>query len=340
MSSNVYFLPFVFLIVSAPSVAHEVTQRVGGFLSSSGESRSMARVLGRVEAPKILSGELQAGLSINASVERLRYEDDAKPDYMKKNFDSNQRIDQSFSFDNDWTLAKRTEVTVGASFSGDGVTSSQSRRSSLGQWMLNDQLRLGLAVSSSETRRPRNEIVDYDSSTIALKPRVISNSAGVLFKAILNPTTMVNGDYNQVLSTDRPRLHSWSAGVKQYIPPCDCAVHADVGRVINLGDLNTNMSSGELTGSQWSLSYLQTLAPQTHSRISYRFAREDEFTRAYQEHLVFGSDSYTAAVSHEFQKTRIAGAERPLLMDLAATRYIDNRGSAATTMEMGAGVKF
>jgi hypothetical protein len=110
--------------------------------------------------------------------------------------------------------------------------------------------------------------------------------------------------------------------------------------VINLGKLNTNMSAGELTGSQFTVSYLQSLWPKAHGRVAYRYAREDEFTRAYEDHLVFGADSYVAALSHELDGVVIGDSERTVLLDVAATRYLHNKEGSATTLELGGSVKF
>jgi hypothetical protein len=328
------------MVCAAPALAHEVDQRIGGYSSSDGESRSMAWMNGRADVPAMASGEIVSSLTVNANIERVRVSGEANTEYMKTHFPDGQRLEQTFGMDSDWTYSKTTNFAFGGSISGDGVVKTTSKRASIGQWLLGDQLRIGVSGSTTETKRPEARILDYDSVTILLKPRMVSTSAGLSVKAILNPTTIVNGDYSKVQSTERPALQSWAVGARQYIPSCECSVHGDMARVINLGALNTNMSTGQLMGTQVSVSYLQTLWRDGHARLSYRYAREDEFTRAYNDHLVFGSDSYTAAISHEFQKTRIQGRDRPLLVDLAATRYIDNKRAAGTTMEMGGSVKF
>ena len=239
-----------------------------------------------------------------------------------------------------WTISKTSNFSFGGSVSGDGVVKTTSKRVSAGQWLLGDQLRVGVYGSSSETKRPETGFLDYDSVTLVFKARTVSNTVGLSLKGILNPTTTVTADYSSVKSTDRPPLQSWAVGAREFIPACDCSFHGDIARVINLGALNTNMSAGQLVGTQATASYLQSLWKDGHGRVAYRYAREDEYTRAYNDHLAFGSDSFTAAVSHEFQNARIWERDRPLLMDLAATRYLDNSKFSGTTVEMGAAVKF
>jgi len=337
--ATVLFCAFVvslFVGSTAEVLAHEVDQRVGGYSSTDGEARMMAKFAGRAEAPLIGDGDWAPAVSFSAQIERVK----SKDKYMQSNFPLGERVDKNFSVDGYLTVAKRMEVAIGASQGGDSVSSVASARTSFGHWLLGDQLRLGFNASYSKTKRPEDSFLDYDSATVTVLPNVSSIVMGFNLKALLNPTTTVTGDYAVAKSTDRPLLRSWTLGLKQFIDPCHCAVHAESGRVINLGKLNTNMTDGELTGNQWSLSYLQSLWQDAHARISYRYAREDEFTRAYGDHLVFGADSYVAAISQEFQKARIAGAERPLLVDLAATRYIDNKSGSATTFEVGGSVKF
>ncbi len=322
------------------SFSHQLDQRIGGYSSSGGESRSMAKINGRADVPAMASGEVQSSLSINATIEGVSIEGDEKNEYMKKHFPTGQRLDQNFGLDSDWTFSKTSNFTFGGSVSGDGVVKTTSKRASAGQWLFADQLRVGVYGSTSETKRPEAGFLDYDSVTLVFKSRTVANTGGLSLKAILNPTTIVTADYASVQSTDRPHLQSWAAGVREFIAACECSVHGDVARVINLGALNTNMSTGQLMGTQATVSYLQSLWKDGHGRLAYRYAREDEYTRAYNDHLAFGSDSFTAAVSHEFQKARIGGHDRPLLMDLAATRYLDNASFSGTTMELGATVKF
>ncbi|MEI6834316.1 MAG: hypothetical protein WCL28_10035 [bacterium] len=330
-----FFLSSIFLI-SGSLMAHEVDQRVGSYSSSDGESRVMARFLGTADAPVFAGGDGVFSLSLSAQSENVKSDDS----YTTKNFEDGRRVDRNFGMDGSLIWAKRTELTVGGSAAGDSVSKIASARVGLGQWLFGDQLRLGIKVSSSKTSRPEDSFLDYDSATVSVLPNVSSTVGGVNLKAILNPKTTFSGDYTVATSSERPPLRAWIVGVKQYFDGCDCAIHGDLGRVINLGKLNTNMSVGELTGSQFSISYLQSLWQKAHSRLSYRYAREDEFTRAYEDHLVFGADSYVAALSQELPGDVIGGGDKTVLLDLAATRYLHNKAGSATTVEVGGSVKF
>ena len=334
------YLVFATVFAGSNALGHEVGQRFGGYSSGDGESRSMAKLDGRADLWPMMSGDLQTYISINAAFERVRFENPADSKYMSTNFPEGRRLDRNVGFDNAWTYEKRTELSFGGAVSGDGVTKTTTKRVSLGQWTAGDQLRFGVFGATSETKRPTDSFLDYDSETIDLKGRVISQTVGTAIKAILNPSTIVTAEVSSVRSTERPNLHAWAAGIRQFVSPCDCAFHGDVSRAVNLGKLDTNMANGELTGLQWTAAYLQSFGSRTQARVAYRFAREDEYTRAYGDHLVFGADSYTAALTHEIPNARMQGAERPLLLDVAATRYIHNKGGAATTLEAGAGVKF
>jgi hypothetical protein len=318
--------------------ASDVSQRMGRYTSSEGESRSLLKVSGRVDAPQAMSGNLQTSFNMSASSELASYEGQAvtENDYIKKNFTSGRKTDSSMDGGIDWIYGKRSEVSVGASRLSDSVTVSQGVRGSLGQWLFGDQLRVGFSAQRLSTTRPGSTPLDKDAVTLTPSSRLETTVYGTSIKSILNPTTIVTADVASVISTDRPPLQSYAAGLKQFFPDCSCAVHADAGRVINLGKLTTNMTTGELTAVQWSLAYLQTFPGQLHGRLGYRYAREDEFTRAYQDHLVFGADSYSGALS----KDVVGLLQQPVTLDLAMTRYVHNSAGSATTVEMGAGVKF
>ena len=328
---------FATLLSASPVAAHEIIVRGGGYRSDEGESRSMGSLTGRAALPTLMSGDLTSDIVLKSSVETVRDEGQAFDNnaYMKENFRSHVRYDRNVSLDSEWTYAKRTDFSVGGGVAGDSVTTTKNKRASVGQWFLGDQLRIGISAGVTETVRPASGILDTDYTQLDIRPNVRSSSAGLSTKAILNPTTIVTADYVQVRSTDRPVLHAWSASVREHIVACDCSVHADAARVINIGALDTNMTDGELTGSQFGLAYLQTIWAGGHVRVGYRFAREDEYTRAYGDHLVFGSDSYAAVISQEFER----GSTKTLI-DLGVTRYIRNKNGTASALEFGAGVKF
>ena len=335
-TSNVRFVVIGYCLTSTTMMAHEVDQRFGGYTSSDGESRVMTRFSGRADAPSFAGGDGDFSLSLSAQSENVKSDDN----YTQKNFEEGRRTDRSFGLDASLTWEKRSEVTFGGSTAGDSVSKTTTARIAVGQWFLGDQFRLGFKASSSRTVRPADSFLDYDSATVSILPEVSSAVGGVNFKAILNPKTTLSGDYAVASSSDRPILRAWTIGLKQYFDGCDCALHGDAGRVINLGKLNTNMSAGELTGSQFSISYLQSLWQKAHGRFAYRYAREDEFTRAYEDHLVFGADSYVAALSQELDGVVIGDGEKTVLLDLAATRYLHNNAGSATTVEFGGSVKF
>ncbi len=319
------------------SRAHELGARLGAYQAQEGESRRMLRATGRADFPAFVAGDVTAYLSLNAAGERVHVDGEAfeENEYMRSNFSGRERIDRSVGVDHGWVMSKRTDVTIGYSVATDTVTTSKTMRAAAGQWFMGDQLRLGLSYAATGTRRPQARILDTDYTGINIRPQVTSRASGLNVKGILNPTTIVTGDYTHVQSSDRPVLHAWNLSVRKYEPVCDCAVHLEGGRVINIGALNTNMSDGELTGSQWGAAFLPTLWRGGHARLAYRYAREDEFTRAYGDHLVFGSDQYALGISQEFQ-----GDGRTTLIDFGATRYIRNRYGTASALEAGASIKF
>lgn len=327
---------FATCAVAAPLHGHEVSQHLAGYSSTDGEERTMAKMVGKVDAPVLAGGDLAMSFAVAAQSEDIRSNDK----YTDANFQGSRRRNHSLGLDQSLTLMKRAEFSFGGTRSWDSITSVTSLRFSVGHWFLGDQLRVGVFGTNSRTIRPIESFLDYDSVTINLRPEVITASAGINLKAVLNPKTILTGDYSVARSSERPILRAWAIGMKQYFDGCDCAVHGDAARIINLGKLDTTMANGELTGSQWTLAYLQSVWNKAHTRIAYRYAREDEFTRAYGDHLVFGADSYVASFSQELEGINIGGLERTMLVDVAATRYIHNKSGSATTVEFGGSVKF
>ena len=100
------------IVVSACQVsAHELDQRIGGYQSEEGESRSMARLTGRGNLPAMLSGDVTSDLVLSGSIETLRSDAAAFDDnaYMKENFPGHVRYERNVGIDSEWTFAKRTD---------------------------------------------------------------------------------------------------------------------------------------------------------------------------------------------------------------------------------------
>ena len=111
--------------------------------------------------------------------------------------------------------------------------------------------------------------------------------------------------------------------MKQAVPALGGAVHLKGNRFINNGSvgvgsspsalgrsfssgqrvfgekkLTTETNFGDVTALELEGSYLQALWNNGMGRVSYRYYREDEITRAYQDELVYGSDTVTVGLSH------------------------------------------
>jgi hypothetical protein len=307
-----------------------------------GETRTLFKLAGKADGPTLRGGDLETSVNISAVSEFARYRGEAVENdkYIKENFKSGRKNDRTVAGGFDLVLLKRTEVSLSGSSFGDTVSASSGGRLAIGQWFFGDQLRFGVQGQKIIQKRPEQSFLDTDGVTVNLGSRVITDVGGVSIKAIMNPTTIVTADYNRVVSTNRPVLHAYAGGIRQFFPGCECAVHGEAARVINLGQISTNTSNGELVGTQFSIAYLQSLPGNVNGRLGYRYAREDEYKRAYADHLVFGADSYSAAVSKEMTGGLVGGAIKSLTADLAVNRYIQNDAGSATTMELGAAVKF
>lgn len=320
-------------------MAHEVGQRLGGYKASDGESRSAGGMSGTIDHGAFGSSPLtSASYNVDAGVERIRYDSIVGNKYMEENFPTGSKIQKNASLNTSHTVQKLTDVRVGGTWSSDNVTSSKSASAGMGHWWFSDTIQTNLDVSRTVTDRPYDFILDYDAERIDLSPQVNSGGATVAIKHLATPTTIWGTSYTRVESSDRPRLDAYSAQIKQFIPAWAASVHGTVTRIINTGTVSTNTTSGSLAGSQAELAFLKSLWQGASSRIAYRFVREDEHTRAYGDHLVYGADSYTAGISQDIRKGVIT--DRAMTASAVATRYMSNGGLGATAGEAGLAVKF
>jgi hypothetical protein len=157
-------------------------------------------------------------------------------------------------------------------------------------------------------------------------------------KHLATPTLVWGASYTRVESEDRPRLDAYAANIRKYLPEVSSAIHGSAARLINTGEVSTNTSIGSLAGVQAELAFLKELWKGAASRISYRYVREDEETRAFGDHIIYGSDNYSAGFTQDLKRGTIS--QYPTTVNVAVTRSISNSETHATSGEAGLGMKF
>lgn len=327
-------------LMSHPSVfASEVMQRVGGYSGDAGnETRSAAALGGSITQRPLFDGAISSGsYDLQAGVEQIAVKDFAKDKYMSEYFPNGVRENRSASLNTSQTIRKLTDVRLGGNWLSDNVTTTRTASAGVGRWWFHDTIQTNVDVSKTETNGPTISILDLDSETINLGPKVASGGGTFSLKHLATPTTIWGASWTRIDASNRPPLNAYGLNGKQFIPAWSAAIHGSVTRIINTGEVDTTTSSGSLTGIQSEWAFLKTLWDGGASRVAYRFVREDEQTRAYGDHMLYGADSYSMGFTQDIKKGVIS--DRPLQAHVVATRYISNAGGAVLG-EAGLTTKF
>ncbi|MCX6125594.1 MAG: hypothetical protein NTV34_12745 [Proteobacteria bacterium] len=324
---------------SSPVLGNEVTQRVGGYHSTDGESRATGSLGGTLERGAFgTSSVSSASYNIDAGVEKIRITNLADDRYMQDYFPEGSRLQRSVALGTSHTINKLTDFRLGGNWNSDLVTKTKSISGGVGHWWRQDTIQTNLDFSRTILDRPDSYVLDYDRETVLLTPKVTSGGATFSFKHLATPTTIWGGSYTRVDSSDRPRLHAFGAQVKQFIPALTASIHGAFTRIVNTGPVTTQTTSGSLAGIQAEVAVLKSLWQGAAGRAAYRYAREDEERRAFGDHVVHGADSYTLGLSQDINKGILT--DRPVTASVVGTRYITNGGVSASLGEAVLAVKF
>jgi hypothetical protein len=321
------------------AASHEVSQRLGGYKSSDGESRSAGGVSASLE-PKGF-GRLpitSAAYTFDAGIERIRSNDLSTNEYMQLHFPEGSRLQRSAGLQTVHTVSKITDIRAGGSWGSDDVSTSRSANAGVGHWWLNDTVQTNIDISRTINERPESSILDYDAQLIRLAPSVDSAGGVLTAKYLATPTTVWAAAYTRIVSSDRPQIDAYTLQLKQFFPAITGAVHGSISRIINTGEVTTSTNAGSLAGVQAEVAFLKSLWRDASMRLGYRFVREDEETRATGDHLVYGADSYSLGLLQDFKKGVVT--DRPTSAHIVATRYLSNAGYGAVMGEAGLAVKF
>lgn len=315
-------------LVGPHAHANEVMQRLGGYSTdASTETRSSAALGGSITQRPLFDGTVSSGsYDVEAGVEQVTIKDIAHDKYMTENFPNGYRENRSVSLNTTQTIRKLTDLRLGGNWLSDTVTTTRTASGGVGHWWFHDTIQTNIDVSKTQTNGPIVTILDYDHQAINLGPQVASGGGTVSVKHLATPTTVWGAGWTRVESTNRPKLDAYSINGKQYIPAWTAAVHGTAARIINTGETGLDSTSGSMTGVQAELAFLKTLWEGGASRVAYRYAREDEQTRAYGDHLLYGADSYSVGMTQSIKKGVVT--DRPLMVHAVATRYISNAGGA------------
>jgi len=151
----------------------------------------------------------------------------------------------------------------------------------------------------------------------------------------VSPTMMALYSVGQIFSSDRPVASTFAVGGRYFFPAAEGALHGSVARSLNRGRITTETTYGQVSAWLAEVAYLQTLWTEARGRVSYRYYREDEITRAFADELVMGSDLVGVNLSQTLPKGVLGEGTQRFTVEASAQRYLTNIGVAGTIFEVG-----
>lgn len=238
------------------------------------------------------------------------------------------------------TWRKLTETRVLASFSDDEAVHSRTAGVGASQWLWHETIQLGIDISRTLTDRPEFAVLDSDFEIINPPTKYTATGTTLTGKHLTTPTTLTGMTYTHIVSNDRPIAKTLAAEARQFIPLVNGAVHGQLARAYNRGQVTTASGYGEVDAWITELAYLQTITRTTRARVSYRYYKEDELTRAFGDELTFGSDTATIGIVQDLPTGSVAAITVPISLEARAARYLTNTSVAASMVEVGVNAKF
>ena len=341
------FLTKGVLIVAAlascgPAFAHTMGQRIGGYSDNQGLERQR---IGYDMSFQQKTPQLKIPLSsqtVNITLLRDQYAQTqaVKDEYAKRFYQSGYRINHSAILTGGQAWDRSMETRQLASVSSDGVVSSRTFGLGASQWLWGETIRIGVDLSRTTVERPDYRVLDFDSQEIGEPPLLSSGGATFKVRHLATPTSIVDYTLQGIWAENRPPASAFGVAGRQFVPPIHGAVHGSATRVITRGTLSTDTSYGQVDAWIFDASYLQSIGAKSHARMGYRFYREDETTRVYQEEYTVGTDRLIVAFVQNIPQGSLQNVSVPLVLEGAVSRYLTNTQLAASSFELGLSGQF
>jgi hypothetical protein len=317
------------------AAAHSVKQKVGAYNGSDGTARQRLSL--------DLAHERET-TTVGMTVMRDTYQipdleaDEAK--YAKDIYGDDHWDNQQVNVTATQTWERLTELRVMGGYATDGHIKSRTWATGVSQWMLHETVRVGFDLSRTVVDQPYYPILDYDSVEVATPAKTSSTGATVSVRHLATPTTIVDYSATRVAADARPVTNAGTVAVRQFVTPLDGAVHASATRADNRGAIGEDTTYGSVDAWIAELGWFQNLWRGGIARLGHRWYREDETTRAYEDHEVYGSDLTTFGVAQEFPKGTFDRNSTPIGIEASTARYANNRDVSARSYEVGLTAKF
>jgi len=326
-------------IVAHPALGHSVKQKVGTYADNQGRERQRLQMDLGVERPG--SGTLSAS-SLVISAGRDKYVfgdgDDSAPN--RELYGANFREQNIFTLAAAQTWEKITDTRVAATFQNDDKVTARSVTAGASQWIYGETVRVSYDLARTVVEQPEFRFLDYDSQEVGNPPIVSNVGSSFGVRHLASTTTIMDYTVTRIENENRPATNAATVGIREFLPTADAAVHINVNRSYNRGYIGTDTTYGQVDAWSFETAWLQSLWQGASGRMSYRYYKEDETTRAYEDEKVFGSDMYSVSFIQHLGKKAVDNINVPLQLEAGAAKYLTNVGIAANSYEMGVTARF
>lgn len=325
------------IFATLPASAHSLKLSRGAYDDSDGLTRERLGADAQVEAgrgPAGLTGHTYKLSFLRDSFAEEDLEDD---DYTREVYGSEQRVQGTATLSATQTWNKTTETRALGSYASDGKVTTRTFGVGASQWMPGESLRIGVDFSRTLVDQPLFQVLDYDSELVGAPSRYSATGSTLGIRHLATPSTILDYALSYVHNEHRPATKVGGLQLRQFVALLKGAAHAGVTRADNRGAIDTTTDYGQVDAWTYEGAWLQHLWQGAQGRLGYRYYREDETTRAYEDERVFGSDTASLGLAQELDE-RTAGV--PMVVEAIAARYLTNSKLAATTFEVGLTAKF
>jgi hypothetical protein len=330
---------FAVLTVTHPVLGHSVKQKAGTYADNQGRERQRLQMDLGGEMPT--SGKMTANnFVLSVGRDKYVFGDGTDSSPSRELYGENFREQNIFTLSTGQTWEKVTDTRVSATFQSDDKVTARSVSAGASQWIFGETVRVSYDLSRTVVEQPEFRFLDYDSQEVGNPPNVSSVGSTVGVRHLASTTTIMDYSVSRIENENRPATNSGTVALREFVPTLDAAVHINVNRSYNRGYIGTDTTYGQVDAWSFETAWLQTLWKGASGRMSYRYYKEDETTRAYADEKVFGSDLYSVSFIQHLGKKAVDNLNVPLQLEVGAAKYLANVGVAANSYEMGVTAKF
>lgn len=324
---------------STPGFAHSIKQQLGAYTDNKGMTRQRVGYDINVEAKPPVQSLTAASIDLTVARDRYRQDETESSDYDKKIYGGNLRTNDRVSANLSETWNRLTDTRLVGAYASDGKIRSRTYGAGASTWIHHETVRLSFDVTRTILEQPLYQVLDLDFQEVGNPTVASSAGATVGVRHLATPTTILDYTASHVVTENRPDTNVGAVSVRQFVRPLDGAVHGSVTRAVNRGYVATDTTYGQVDAWIYEVAWLENLWQGARARAGYRYYKEDETTRAYQDETELGTDTASLSFAQDLPKTA-TNLGVPLTLDASAARFVTNVAVQATAFEFGVTAKF